>query len=52
MSNTNNNQLMVMGVSSELTDNVRHTFKFTILIESRDVIEDEIFELTIKTKKK
>jgi hypothetical protein len=51
MSNTNNNQLMVMGVSSELTDNVRHTFKFTIIIESRDVIEDEIY-FTIKTKKK
>ena len=43
---------MVMGVSQQLTDNARQTFKFTIIIESRDVIEDEIFELTIKTKKK
>ncbi len=51
MSNTNNNQLMVMGVSSKLTDNVRHTFKFVIIIESRDVIEDEIYN-HIKTIKK
>lgn len=43
---------MVMGVSSRLTDNVRYTFKFTILIESRDVIEDELFQFNIKTKKK
>ena len=42
---------MVMGVSSELTDNARQTFKFTILIESRDVIEDEIYN-HIKTIKK
>ena len=51
MSNTNNPKLMVMGVSQQLTSDVRHTFKFTILIESRDVIEDEIY-FTIKTKKK
>jgi hypothetical protein len=49
MSNTNNPKLMVMGVSQQLTSDVRNTFKFTVIIESRDVIEDEIFELTIKT---
>ena len=52
MSNTNNPKLMVMGVSQQLTSDVRNMFKFTVIIESRDVIEDEIFELTIKTKKK
>ena len=51
MSNTNNPKLMVMGVSQQLTSDVRNTFKFVIIIESRDVIEDEIYN-HIKTIKK